>query len=120
MRMALTALVLAMGLGHAGAAQAQTADRPNVVLIITDDVGYGDIGELRRARHQDAEHRQPGEATATRLTDFYAAPTVHADARGAHHRPLSAALSARGAARRRASRAASRAARRPDARCRSC
>ena len=88
-----------MGLGHAGAAQAQTADRPNVVLIVTDDVGYGDIGSYGSARRQDAEHRSASPTKGTRLTDFYAAPTLFADARSAHQRPLSAALSNRSSAR---------------------
>ena len=44
MRVVLTALVVATIVGQAGTAEAQSADRPNVVLIITDDVGYGDIG----------------------------------------------------------------------------
>jgi len=37
-------LVVAIVMGQAGSVQAQSADRPNVVLIVTDDVGYSDIG----------------------------------------------------------------------------
>src|SRR6188508_3675251 len=73
MRMVLTALVLAMGLEHAGAAQAQTADRPNVVLIITDDVGYGDIGSYG-APDIKTPNIDSLAKNGTRLTDFYAAP----------------------------------------------
>lgn len=56
------------------AARAQSnADRPNVVLIITDDVGYGDIGSYGardiRTPSIDRLARQ-----GVRLTDFYAAP----------------------------------------------
>ncbi|MBM3819768.1 MAG: twin-arginine translocation pathway signal protein [Acidimicrobiia bacterium] len=50
-----------------------TATRPNVVLIITDDVGYGDIGSYGapdiRTPHIDSLARD-----GVRLTDFYAAP----------------------------------------------
>ena len=74
MRMVLTALVFAMGLGHAGAAQAQTADRPNVVLIITDDVGYGDIGSYG-APDVKTPNIDSLAKNGTRLTDFYAAPS---------------------------------------------
>src|SRR6476469_1616863 len=73
MRMVLTALVLAMGLGHAGAAQAQTADRPNVVLIITDDVGYGDIGSYG-APDVKTPNIDSLARDGVRLTDFYPAP----------------------------------------------
>lgn len=49
------------------------ASRPNVVLIITDDVGYGDIGSYGapdiRTPNIDRLARE-----GVRLTDFYAAP----------------------------------------------
>jgi arylsulfatase A-like enzyme len=48
--------------------------RPNVVLIITDDQGYGDIGahgnSMLRTPHLDALHVQ-----SVRLTDFHVDPT---------------------------------------------
>ena len=55
------------------AAQAQVANaqRPNVVLIITDDVGYGDFGSYGapdiRTPNIDGLARD-----GVRLTDFYA------------------------------------------------
>jgi arylsulfatase A-like enzyme len=55
------------------AAQPQAQNRPNVVLIITDDVGYGDIGS-----YGAPDVRTPAidslARDGTRLTDFYAAP----------------------------------------------
>ena len=56
------------------AQQAKTTSRkPNVVLIITDDVGYGDFGVYGspdiKTPHIDALARQ-----GVRLTDFYASP----------------------------------------------
>ena len=58
------------------AAQAQqgTAAKPNVVLIITDDVGYGDLGSYGapdvKTPNIDRLARE-----GMRLTDFYAAPS---------------------------------------------
>jgi arylsulfatase A-like enzyme len=56
-------------------AQARPAGaRPNIVLIVTDDVGYGDIGSYGapdvKTPHIDRLARE-----GTRFTDFYAAPT---------------------------------------------
>ena len=74
MRVALTALVVAtILLGQTGAVQAQSADRPNVVLIITDDVGYGDIGSYG-ASDIKTPNIDSLAKNGTRLTDFYAAP----------------------------------------------
>jgi arylsulfatase A len=56
-------------------AQAQTVDpnKPNVILIITDDIGYGDFGVYGapdvRTPNIDRLAKQ-----GVRLTDFYAAP----------------------------------------------
>ncbi len=63
---------LALG---AGAAAAQTATaRPNVVLVITDDQGYGDLGchgnPVLRTPHLDTLH---GESV--RLTNYHVSPT---------------------------------------------
>jgi arylsulfatase A-like enzyme len=52
---------------------AQSGSRPNVVLIITDDVGYGDIGSYG-ARDIRTPHIDSLAKAGVRLTDFYAAP----------------------------------------------
>ena len=65
--------MVAAVLGQAGAAQAQSSDRPNVVLIITDDVGYGDIGSYG-APDIKTPNIDSLAKNGTRLTDFYAAP----------------------------------------------
>ena len=61
-------VVAAPTLGHA---QGGSARRPNVVLIITDDVGYGDFGSYGapdiKTPHIDGLARD-----GARLTDFYA------------------------------------------------
>ena len=54
------------------AAQSQPS-RPNVILIITDDVGYGDIGSYG-APDIKTPNIDSLARNGTRLTDFYAAP----------------------------------------------
>ncbi|MDO8680873.1 MAG: sulfatase-like hydrolase/transferase [Acidobacteriota bacterium] len=53
--------------------QPASAERPNIVLVITDDVGYGDIGSYGspdiKTPHIDRLAKE-----GVRLTDFYAAP----------------------------------------------
>jgi arylsulfatase A-like enzyme len=68
------AIVLLFGLPVSAAGQAPSrSDRPNVVLIITDDVGYGDFGAYGvtdiRTPNVDRLARE-----GVKLTDFYAAP----------------------------------------------
>jgi arylsulfatase A-like enzyme len=72
-RSSLISVLLAGALSSAalGSAQEATTPRPNIVLIITDDVGYGDIGSYGapdiRTPHIDSLARD-----GIRLTDFYA------------------------------------------------
>lgn len=75
MRVAVTIFAAAaMLLAQDRAAHAQAPSRPNVVLIITDDVGYGDIGV-----YGAPDVRTPSidglARDGTRLTEFYAAPS---------------------------------------------
>jgi arylsulfatase A-like enzyme len=69
------AAVLFFAVPVSGAAQAppSRADRPNVVLIITDDVGYGDFGPygVKDIRTPNVDRLA---AEGVKLTDFYAAP----------------------------------------------
>ena len=55
-------------------ADAKSLRRPNVILVLTDDQGYGDVGchgnTIIRTPHIDALH-----ARSTRFTDFHASPT---------------------------------------------
>src|SRR5262245_17343064 len=55
-------------------AWAQDANRPNVVLIITDDVGYGDIGSYG-APDVKTPNIDGLAKNGTRLTDYYAMPS---------------------------------------------
>ena len=96
-------------------------DRPNVVLIITDDVGYGDIGSYGapdiKTPNIDSLARD-----GVRFTDFYAnAPTCTPTRAGL----ITGRYQQRFALERRARRAsridcASGACRPPGVRCRSC
>ena len=62
--------VIAVGLPLIAYAQASSPDRPNVVLIITDDTGWGDLGSYGasdiRTPNIDSLARD-----GVRLTDFY-------------------------------------------------
>ena len=73
MRVAIWFLVVVACGAQTVAAQPRPQTRPNVVLIITDDVGYGDIGSYGapdiKTPNIDSLARD-----GTRLTDFYAAP----------------------------------------------
>lgn len=65
----LTTLTLSIG-GNVSLA----AERPNVVIVITDDQGYGDLAchgnPVLKTPHTDRLH-----AESVRLTDFHVAPT---------------------------------------------
>src|SRR5687768_6180713 len=72
----VAAVLLLFGAAVTAEAQGQPAGspRPNVVLIITDDVGYGDFGSYGapdiKTPNVDRLARE-----GVKLTDFYAAPT---------------------------------------------
>jgi len=73
-RVLIAAIVLGVGVVPSAAqAQSARAERPNVVLIITDDVGYGDFGP-----YGVTDIRTPNidrlAKEGVKLTDFYAAP----------------------------------------------
>jgi len=72
-RMNLTALILATSLVCLPA-WTQQRERPNIILIMTDDAGYGDFGSYgapdARTPNIDSVARD-----GIRLTDFYAMPT---------------------------------------------
>jgi len=74
----ITSLIILLAFGAPAAAQAPAAvqaaaSRPNVILIITDDVGYGDIGSYG-APDIKTPNIDSLAKNGTRLTDFYAAP----------------------------------------------
>jgi arylsulfatase A-like enzyme len=66
-------LLVAVSVSAAAQTPTSRADRPNVVLIVTDDVGYGDFGP-----YGVTDIRTPSidrlAAEGVKLTDFYASP----------------------------------------------
>lgn len=81
LRPALAAMVFAFcaaappaGMAEEAVGQSETATRPNVVIVITDDQGYGDLAchgnPIIQTPHMDALHAQ-----SVRLTEFHVDPT---------------------------------------------
>lgn len=72
--LAIVTIVLCLTVPKVAAQTGRPAGKPNVVLIMTDDVGYGDFGSYGapdvRTPHIDSLARD-----GVRFTDFYAAPT---------------------------------------------
>src|SRR5262245_28239286 len=66
-------LLSAMAVAVTGQSQPANAQRSNVVLIITDDVGYGDIGSYGAPDIKTPNIDRLAKE-GVRLTDFYAAP----------------------------------------------
>jgi len=58
------------------------AERPNIILINCDDLGYGDLGCYGSAVH-DTPHLDRMAAEGVRLTDFYMPASVCSPSRGA-------------------------------------
>jgi arylsulfatase A-like enzyme len=80
--MALIAAVVLAGSSHGAHAQPPASSTPNVVLIITDDVGYGDFSSYGapdiRTPHIDRLAKE-----GVRFTDFYANGAVCSPTRAA-------------------------------------
>lgn len=79
-RLLIPALTLAAGLACSlvfppGAPAQGAPDRPNIVLIITDDMGYADIGSYG-ARDVRTPHLDRLAREGVRFTDFYANATT--------------------------------------------
>jgi uncharacterized sulfatase len=53
----------------------KAAPRPNVVIVLADDLGYGDLG-VQGSRAIDTPHIDRLAEQGTRLTDFYAAAST--------------------------------------------
>lgn len=73
--LALAAILMAAGLGSSALAQERDGlARPNVILIMTDDQGYGDVeahgNDVLETPHLNRLYRE-----SVRLTDFHVDPT---------------------------------------------
>ncbi len=82
LRATLAALVLCGAPVGAQVRAGATADRPNVVLIITDDMGYADIGSYG-ARDIRTPNLDRLARAGVRFTDFYANGTTCTPTRAA-------------------------------------
>jgi arylsulfatase A-like enzyme len=69
---ASVALATAIG-GATSPAEAQEARRPNIVLIVADDLGYSDLGAF--GGEIDTPNLDQLVADGVQLTNFYASPT---------------------------------------------
>src|SRR5437016_5989995 len=73
--------VLLLILCFGGAAQsAETPRKPNIIFILADDLGYGDLGCYGQKRIQTPNLDRMA-AEGVRFTDFYAGSTVCAPSR---------------------------------------
>ena len=76
----LSGLVVGLSLVVAGGARAQTDHRPNLVLILADDLGYGDLGSYGQRTVQTPRLDRLA-AEGIRFSQFYAGSTVCAPSR---------------------------------------
>lgn len=74
MKLILNILLCALAFCCSAARAAESAQRPNIVIVMTDDQGYGDLGfhgnPILKTPHLDAFARQ-----SVRFTDFHVSPT---------------------------------------------
>jgi arylsulfatase A-like enzyme len=77
--LSLLSSLLALALAAGGAA-AQGSARPNIILIVADDLGYGELGSYGQAIIQ-TPHLDKLAAEGIRFTQFYAGSTVCAPSR---------------------------------------
>jgi arylsulfatase B len=73
-RLLFTAILLSVAVATSAASVAAQAKRqPNVVILLTDDHGYGDLG-CHGNPHLKTPHLDRLHAQSVRLTDFHATP----------------------------------------------
>jgi arylsulfatase len=77
-----TALVAALVLGPAARARAAAPRPPNIVLIVADDLGYGDLGSYG-SKTIRTPHLDRMAAEGTRFSSFYVAQAVCTASRAA-------------------------------------
>lgn len=76
----LLGVTLMLGCGQVAAPSDTEAPRPNIVLIVADDLGYGDLGSYGQEQIQ-TPHLDRMAEEGLRFTDFYAGSTVCAPSR---------------------------------------
>lgn len=78
----LLLLVALMGMQHCVSPSQEPAARPNIILILADDLGIGDVGAYGQ-QHIKTPHIDRLAADGIRFTNFYAGTTVCAPSRSA-------------------------------------
>lgn len=79
-RSLLSCVALVVGISAALAFGAEKAARPNVIFILADDLGYGDLGCFGQ-KQIETPNLDRMAAEGMRFTDFYAGSTVCAPSR---------------------------------------
>jgi arylsulfatase A-like enzyme len=77
----LSAALVAAVLARAGVVHQDTATAPNFVVILADDLGYGDVGPFGQRRIRTPRIDRIA-AEGMRFTQFYSGSTVCAPSRG--------------------------------------
>ena len=81
----LLLLGLLIGAGSSGRIAAQPVRPPNIVIILADDLGYGDLGAFGSAEHPHAAARRDG-GRGTEVDQLLRAAGLLAEPRGAADR----------------------------------
>jgi arylsulfatase A len=80
MKLNVIRIVIAVIVGIIGAASASAAERPNIVFLIADDLGYGDVGAFGQTKIRTPNIDQLAKE-GMRLTQCYAGNAVCATSR---------------------------------------
>ena len=80
MRLFLRRCLMALTVSGLMAAEVWSADRPNLIWIMADDLGYGDLGCYGQQEIR-TPHLDRMAAEGMRFTQFYAGATVCAPSR---------------------------------------
>src|ERR1051325_3333951 len=78
--LAISALFSAAIVARAASVQSQATRRPNIIFILADDLGYGDLGCYGQTRIKTPNIDRLA-AEGIRFADFYAGSTVCAPSR---------------------------------------
>ena len=74
------ALIVAPSLGHAGVGLASDSEKPNIIWIVADDLGYNDFSCMGQTNFQ-TPRVDALAANGMKFTQFYAGSTVCAPSR---------------------------------------
>ena len=75
-RGSISLLVLLLAVSFGGAREEKEAARPNVIFILTDDLGYGDVGCYNSESKVPTPHLDRFAGEGMRFTDAHSPSTV--------------------------------------------